>query len=279
MSGEGDLDSIKGHSQPSVGTLPLTDKNPFDNVSTEGFSPQEKQPSKRHSETTSIDPLLKQNPSDLGIDFEKGIQNSVKARQETVTTPHSEQLEQIKTTSPSKDKTQSGSPDNPFSRFWLGQTADTSSGHGRRPRWLIRKPERRHSVELEKLDNQDGRQYRCVSREERLLLPRPKFHSKCLDAKSVSCEYVKFLLQYIVQQRLREQAEEKLEHEKMESERRRQSELPTDLTGKLRRVIPVDPIISPFDSGEDKVPEENTIIPHWSPKCPLTSDPVPRDTP
>ena len=65
LSGEGDLDSIKGHSQPSVGTLPLTDKNPFDSVSTEGFSPQEKQPSQRHSETTSIDPLLKQNPLDL----------------------------------------------------------------------------------------------------------------------------------------------------------------------------------------------------------------------
>ena len=117
LSGEGDLDSIKGHSQPSVGTLPLTDKNPFDSVSTEGFSPQEKQPSQRHFETTSIDPLLKQNPLDLGVDFEKGVQNSVKVRQETVTTPHSEQLEQIKTTSPSKDKTQSGSPDDPFSRF------------------------------------------------------------------------------------------------------------------------------------------------------------------
>ena len=117
MSGEGDLDSIKGHSQPSVGTLPLTDKNSFDSVSTEKFSPQEKQPSQRHSETTSIDPLLKQNPSNLGVDFEKGVQNLLKARQETVTIPHSEQLEQIKTTPPSKDKTHSGSPDNPFSRF------------------------------------------------------------------------------------------------------------------------------------------------------------------
>ena len=74
---------------------------------------------------------------------------------------------------------------------------------------------------------------------------------------------MKFLLQHIVQQRLREQAEEKLEHEKKESERRRQSELPTDLTGKPHRVIPVDPIISPFDSGEDKVPGEDTPIPHW----------------
>ena len=28
LSGEGDLDSKKGHSQPSVGTLPLTEKDP-----------------------------------------------------------------------------------------------------------------------------------------------------------------------------------------------------------------------------------------------------------
>ena len=87
-----------------------------------------------------------------------------------------------------------------------------------------------------------------------------------------------FILQHIVQQRLREQ-EEDLEHEKRESEIRRQSELPTDLTGKSRRVNPVDPIISPFDSREDKVPGEDTAIPHWSPEHPSTPDLVPRDTP
>ena len=48
-----------------------------------------------------------------------------------------------------------------------------------------------------------------------------------------------------------------LEHKKRESEIRRQPELPTDLT---RRAISVDPIFSPFDSGDDK-------------------DLVPRDTP
>ena len=58
-----------------------------------------------------------------------------------------------------------------------------------------------------------------------------------------------------VQQRLREKEEEKLECEKRESEIRRQSELPTDLTDKLRSVIPVDPIISPLDSGEDRLQE------------------------
>ena len=41
LSGEGDLDSAEGHSQPIVGTLPLTDQNPPDRVSTEG-DPQEK---------------------------------------------------------------------------------------------------------------------------------------------------------------------------------------------------------------------------------------------
>ena len=87
-----------------------------------------------------------------------------------------------------------------------------------------------------------------------------------------------FILQHIVWQRLREQEEEDLECEKRESEIRRQSELPTGLTGKSRRVISVDPIISPFDNGEDKVPGENTPIPHWLPEHPSTPDLVPRDT-
>ena len=53
------------------------------------------------------------------------------------------------------------------------------------------------------------------------LLPRPKFHSRYPDAKGVSFEYVGFILQHIVQQWLREQDEENLEHEKGESEARR----------------------------------------------------------
>ena len=117
---------------------------------------------------------------------------------------------------------------------------------------MDRKPERRHSFELEALDKQDHEPYRYVLRRARPLLPRPKFYSKCPDVEGVSLEHVGFILQHIVQQRLREQEEENLEHEKKESETRRQSELPTDLTRKSRRVIPVDLIISPFDSGEDK---------------------------
>ena len=41
LSGERDLDSAEGHSQSIVGTLPLTDQNPPDSVSTKE-EPQEK---------------------------------------------------------------------------------------------------------------------------------------------------------------------------------------------------------------------------------------------
>ena len=116
--------------------------------------------------------------------------------------------------------TQHVPPDDLFSRFWSGHTADTSDKIQRWPRWLIRKPERRHSVDLEALDKQDPRPYRYVLRRARSLLPRPKFHSRYPDAKSVSFEYIEFILQYIVQQQLREQDEANLEHEKRESEAR-----------------------------------------------------------
>ena len=53
-----------------------------------------------------------------------------------------------------------------------------------------------------------------------------------------------------------------MEKEKEESERRGQAELPIDITDRPKRLIPVDPVISPFDSGEDKVPGEGTHIPY-----------------
>ena len=65
-----------------------------------------------------------------------------------------------------------------------------------------------------------------------------------------------------------------MEREKEESERRRQSVLSTDITGKPKRVAPVDPIISTLDNGEDKVQGEDTYIPHRSPEHPSTPDPV-----
>ena len=158
----------------------------------------------------------------------------MKARKETVTTPPHEESEHVVTTPPfhhredspanypSKDqpeaplgsedgsvilpidRTQCVPPDDPFSRFWSGQTADTSDKNKRRHRWLIRKPERRHSVDLDKLDKQDLRPYRYVLRRARYLLPQPKFHSKYPDAKCVSFEYVGFILRHIVQQWQRE---------------------------------------------------------------------------
>ena len=121
---------------------------------------------------------------------------------------------------------------------------------------MIRKPERRHSIHFEELQK------------ERTLLLRPRFYSRYPDSKSVSFANVNFLLNHIIQQRLREQAEEKLEQEKRESEIRRKSEPPTDLTGKPRRVIPVDSKFSPFNIEED-----NGSIPGDKPK------PSPESTP
>ena len=66
------------------------------------------------------------------------------------------------------------------------------------------------SAELEALDEQDHGPFRYVLRRERSLLPRPKFYSKCPDAESISLEYVGFILQHIVQQRIRKQEEENL---------------------------------------------------------------------
>ena len=121
---------------------------------------------------------------------------------------------------------------------------------------MTRKPKRRHSVELEILDGQDKR-----------------FYSRCPNANSISPAYAEFILRQIVQQRHQELEQENVEREKRESERRRQSELPIDIADKPKRLIPVDPIISPFDSGEDKAPGERTYIPYRPTEHPFSSDP------
>ena len=56
------------------------------------------------------------------------------------------------------------------------------------------------------------------------------------------------------------------------NERRRQSELLIDITDKPKRLIPVEPIISPFDSGEDKVPGEGRYIPYRPTEHPFSPD-------
>ena len=136
---------------------------------------------------------------------------------------------------------------------------------------MNRKPKRRHSVELETLDEQDKRPYKYVLKRERDLLPIPRFYSRCPDASSISPRYAEFILRHIVQQRHQELEQEKVEREKREHERR-QSELPTDIADKPKRLIPVDPIISPFDSGEDKVPGEGTYVPYRPPDHPFSPD-------
>ena len=207
LSGEGELDSAEGHSQPIGGTLPLTEQSPPDIPST-GVNPQEENPPPGPSVAkgpTSTDTPTKDTPDcppDLGDTIDKKLQNLAKASEERVTTPPSKELEQTVATPPSdntytkgvledpsvpkeptfhkeesptdypfKDhpeaplgaedglvilpvnRTQCVPPDNHFSRFWSGQTADTSDTNKRRPRWLIRKPQS-HSVDLEELDKQ-----------------------------------------------------------------------------------------------------------------------------
>ena len=180
---------------------------------------------------------------------------------------------------PPSKRSQKVPSDDPFSRFWSGETADTSDKDKKRYRWLNRKPERRHSVELEALDEQDQRLFKYVLKRERTLLPRPRFYSRCPDAKGISPEHAEFILRHIVQQRHQELLQEELEREKRESERRRQSELPTDITGKPKRLISADPIISPFDSEEDKVPGEETYIPYRPHEHPSSQEQVRTPTP
>ena len=191
LLGEGDLDSIEGHSQLLVGTLPLTDKGPPENPQEKHLSPS---PSGAEGPTSTPSKKTSDNPPCLGDNFEKKVQNFVKARKETVTTRPPEESDHVVTTPPFHhredspadyppkdtpeaplgsedgsvippiDRTQYVPPDDPFCRFWSGQTADASDENKKRHRWLIRKPERIHSVDLEELDEQDPRPYRYVLR-------------------------------------------------------------------------------------------------------------------
>ena len=237
MSGEGDLDPTEGHSQLSVGTLPLTDKDPPKN-------PENKSPPQ--------EPLVEE-PTFGSL--EKDKKHPPKDHPETHTNPEGHPAK------PPSTRSQKDPVVDPFSRFWSGQAADTSGSNKKRHRWLTRKPKRRYSDGLGILYEQNERPYRYVLEGERDLLPRPRFYSRCPETSSVSLEYVDFILRHLVQQRNQELEQEKLEKEKEESERRRQSELPIDIRDKPKRLIPVDPIISPFDSGEDKVPGEGAYRP------------------
>ena len=270
MSGEGDLDPTEGHSQLSVGTLPLTDKDPPKNPEDKG-PPQE--PPVEEPTSSSPESITRDKKSGNIPPSEKSKQlvdsPSEYPPQDQPETPidPGENLEK-----PSSKRSQKVPVADPFSRFWSGETADASDKGKKRHRWLTRKPKRRHSVEFEILDGQDKRPYKYVLEGERDLLPRPRFYSRCPDASSISPEYAEFILRPIVQQRHQELEEEKIEREKRESERRRQSELPPDITDRPKRLFPVDPIISPFDSGEDKVLGEGTYVPYRPTDHPFSPD-------
>ena len=266
LSGEGDLDSTEGHSQLLVGTLPLTDIDPPPNPPVEGLA-------SGSSENNTSD-LSRDKKSDTTPPTEESKQvvdsPSEYPPQDQPETPVDSE-EGLK--EPSSKRSQKSPIDDSFSRFWSGGTADTSDQDKKRHRWLTRKPQKRHSVELETLDEQDKRPYKHVLRRERDLLPRPRFYSRCPDASSISPGYAEFILRHIVQQRHQELEQEKVKREKRESERRRQSDLPTNITDKPKRRIPVDPIISPFDSGEDKVPGEGTYVPYRPTDHPFSPEP------
>ena len=281
MSGEGDLDPTEGHSQLSVGTLPLTDKDPPKNP--EGKDPPQDPPKNPEDKGPPQEPSVEEPTSGL-----PGRNTKYRKLGNTLPSEKSKQLVDTPSEYPPQDqpetpidpgehlekppskRSQKDPIADPFFRFWSAETADVTDKDKKRHRWLTRKPKRRHSDGLETLDGQDKRPYKCVLEGERDLLPRPRFYSRCPDASSISLEYVEFILRHIVQQRHQELEQEKLEKEKEESERRRHSELPIDIIDKPKILIPVDPIISPFDSGEDKVPGEGTYRPTDHPFSPDT---------
>ena len=98
--------------------------------------------------------------------------------------------------------------------------------------------------------------------QDRPLVPRPRYYSNQLDARNFTPEQTYYTLRYLVQQRLQERQQEELEKEKRKSEKRRQAEIPHDISDKPRRLIPVEPVISPFDCEEKKVPGDDLHIPH-----------------
>ena len=186
LSREGDLDSTEGHSQLSVGTLPLTDNNLPENLQEKDLPPGSSEvegPNLTSSRDTSDNLPALRDKETVTTPLPEELQH--------VTTPPSHSGEDSPTNYPPEDhpeapitcedgsvvppayKSQSVPPDDPFSRFWSGQTADISDRDKKRHRWLNQKPKRRHSIDLEELDKQDSRPYRCVLREARTLLPRP----------------------------------------------------------------------------------------------------------
>ena len=160
MSGEGDLDPTESHFQLSVGTLPLTDKDPPKNP--EDTSPPQ-EPSVERPTSDSPESNTRDKKSGNIPPPEKSKQSvdcpSEYPPQDQPETPidPGENLEK-----PPAKRSQKDPKADPFSRFWSGVTAGASGKDKKRHRWLTRKPKRRHSFELEILHEQDKRSYKYV---------------------------------------------------------------------------------------------------------------------
>ena len=96
---------------------------------------------------------------------------------------------------------------------------------------------------------------------DRPLFPRQRFYSSHLDARDITFQQATYTLRYIVQQRLQKKQQEETEKERRESEKRRQIEVLHDIINRPRRLIPVEPILSPFELEGRKVPGEDPLIP------------------
>ena len=94
----------------------------------------------------------------------------------------------------------------------------------------------------------------------RPLVPRQRVYSSHIDARDITFQQANFTLRYIVQQRLQEKQQEELEREKRKSKRRRHVEIPHDIIDTPRRLIPVEPILSPFEIEGRKVPGEDPLV-------------------
>ena len=164
MSGEGDLDPTEGHSQLSVGTLPLTDKDP-------PKDPEDKSPPQEPSvEEPTSGSLERDKKSGNTPPFEKPKQ-TVDTPSEYPPQDHSETLIDPgkHPAKPPLKRSQKDPIADPFSRFWSGEIADVTDKDKKRHRWLTRQPKRRHSDGLGILDGQNKRPYKYVFEGNRLI--------------------------------------------------------------------------------------------------------------
>ena len=123
MSGEGDLDPTEGQSQLLVGTLPLTDRDPPENL--EDKAPPQNPP---------VEGLASGSSEHNTRDKKSGNYPPIEKSKQVVDSPSEyppqdqpetlidsgEDLEE-----PSSKRSQKVPIDDPFSRFWSGETVDT----------------------------------------------------------------------------------------------------------------------------------------------------------